>query len=73
MATVVIYPVGSTGTSDFKWKWRCDADNVCSETSFAFYHDCLSDALAHGHRVETMVATGATAPGGPDYSLDAGR
>jgi hypothetical protein len=73
MATAVIYPVESAGTSGFQWKWRCEAENVHSKKSFAFYHDCLTDALAHGHRVETMAATGASAPGGPDYTLDTGR
>jgi hypothetical protein len=73
MGTAVIYPIGSSGTADFKWKWRCEADNASSKTSFAFYHDCLSDAIAHGYRVEMMVATGDSAPGGPDFSVDAGR
>jgi hypothetical protein len=73
MATALIYPVTSTITSGFEWKWRCDSEKVHSKRSFAFYHDCLTDALAHGHHVETMAATGANAPGGPAYTLDTGR
>jgi hypothetical protein len=74
MATAVVFAVPSgRRNSEFEWKWRCDADGRSSVRSFAFYYDCVTDALSHGYSIEMIEAKGDTAPGGPDYALDAAR
>ena len=48
---------------------RCSADRAQSERTFDLYHDCLTDARAHGYEVELTHAQGNTAPGGAEYHL----
>jgi len=73
MKTATIYAVPAAKNSDFEWKWRCDAEQVGSPKSFTFYYDCLTDAVAHGYRVEMTRAEGLTAPGGAAYELEQGN
>ena len=46
-----LYAVPLADAPGFGWKWRAANSQVEAEREFAYYFDCLTDALEHGYAV----------------------
>ena len=69
MKRAEIVPVPAGHAHGYVWKWLCKEPKAESNTTFALYYDCLSDARKHGYEVELTHAQGLTAPGGAQHNM----
>lgn len=67
MKQAEIVPVPAVYAPGYSWKWRCIDTKGESETAFALFFDCVSDARKHGYDVKLKQAQGLTAPGGAEH------
>ena len=62
MKPAVLFSVPTKTGFGYCWRWRSVDGRACSQKSFVYYYDCLTNAQAKGYEAQIGMARGARSP-----------